>query len=686
MTPRQVVRAAEGRLLRLASGCGQELAARVPCWTKPPERTLVAAVPGAGDPAGAVAMLDRSAGRLPVPAALVGAAGEDLLAAFPAAHADLIARAEAAAAGEWDILGEHVRLGVRPDWHRDFRSGVRWNPRRHGSLLQVVRWDGSDVKVPWEISRLQHLPAVAVAWRWTGRRAFADLVCTQIDDWLASNPAGFGVNWTCAMDVALRAVSLSWAWELVRDAPGLPVGLAARVWAGLLAHGRFILANLEDRGPAPGNHYVADLLGLCWLGALYPAFGEARRWRDEGVARLERHLRTQVRPDGGDFEASIPYHRLVLEMTGLAAQILAANGVPVPPGLSGALRRMALFTAAVVRPDGSAPQIGDNDGGRAFRLLSRAPNDHRYLVSWVALVLGDCALAGAAPLDPEAVLLCGGGASARHAALRAAAPQPDPEETISFPDSGIHVLRRGPLHLVASAAPTGRGGWGGHGHNDKLAIDLWWDGPVVADPGTYAYTGAPEERNRFRSTAFHATVRVDGAEQNPPPPREMFALPERSRATSEGWGDGDGGMQWRGSHTGFAPVVHRRTVRVGAADGSIRVADELDEPSGGPSHDILVTFPLAPGVRAGVEGCAALVETPGGTRLRVEFEGPPGLAVCVEDGWHSQTYGAREPCLFLRARVRARCPVRIETRWRRAGAAPRSGRVANGDATVGRRA
>ena len=48
------------------------------------------------------------------------------------------------------------------DWHIDFKSGYRWKQNtwfkniKHGHIL------GVDIKVPWELSRMQHLPQMAI--------------------------------------------------------------------------------------------------------------------------------------------------------------------------------------------------------------------------------------------------------------------------------------------------------------------------------------------------------------------------------------------------------------------------------------------------------------------------------------------------------------------------------------------
>jgi hypothetical protein len=76
-------------------------------------------------------------------------------------------------------------------------------------------------------------------------------------------------------------------------------------------------------------------------------------------------------------------------------------------------------------------------------------------------------------------------------------------------------MRNNKDYCIISCGPNGQYGRGGHAHNDKLSFELCIDGEdVIVDPGTYVYTPLPEWRNKFRSTAYHNTVIIDGKEQN----------------------------------------------------------------------------------------------------------------------------------------------------------------------------
>ena len=60
----------------------------------------------------------------------------------------------------WSLLHPEYRA---VDWHLDFRSGYRWSPLRWYRAVPYGHLPGVDVKIPWELARMQHLPQLALA-------------------------------------------------------------------------------------------------------------------------------------------------------------------------------------------------------------------------------------------------------------------------------------------------------------------------------------------------------------------------------------------------------------------------------------------------------------------------------------------------------------------------------------------
>ena len=54
----------------------------------------------------------------------------------------------------WKLVDHHY---CPIDWQLDFKSG-RWTEATWASRLQYGHLLGVDVKIPWELSRMQHLP------------------------------------------------------------------------------------------------------------------------------------------------------------------------------------------------------------------------------------------------------------------------------------------------------------------------------------------------------------------------------------------------------------------------------------------------------------------------------------------------------------------------------------------------
>ena len=293
----------------------------------------------------------------------------------------------AAARAAWRLIGPGYRA---IDWHLDFRSGYRWSPLAWHRAVRYGHLPGVDVKVPWELARMQHLPQLALAFgcaraglpRFLPADRYRDAFRNQILDFTATNPPRYGVNWHTTMEVALRVANWLLAYDLFRTyGADWDRDFEAIFRRSILEHGRHIAANPE-RSPAwRNNHYLAGLVGLAFAGAYAVPQPEAERWRRTAAAGLTAEIGRQFLPDGGHFEASTGYHAFAAELAAYGLAMVRA-GRPTGRGLTadggadalgGVLPRMAEFLMHLTGPDGRLVQIGDHDSGRLFKLLPCPP-------------------------------------------------------------------------------------------------------------------------------------------------------------------------------------------------------------------------------------------------------------------------------------------------------------------------
>lgn len=275
-----------------------------------------------------------------------------------------------------------IAPGYHPiDWQRDHRSGYRWDMASRSDLLPLFPGLGIDVKQPWELARLQHLPLLAMAHY--GSRAgitgyevpqrYVDEFRSTVYDFLATNPPRFGINWSCSMDVAIRLVNFLVATDLFL-AGGASLGeafleLIARATA---EHATHIRRHLERRPDFRANHYLANLAGLLFAGAYLDPRGPGCTWWTFAKEEVHREIYRQFLPDGTNFEASTGYHRLSGEIAIWSLALICA--VEGEQQIDGIVRQrlvgIANFVRATTRADGSAPAIGDLDNGRLLKLSS----------------------------------------------------------------------------------------------------------------------------------------------------------------------------------------------------------------------------------------------------------------------------------------------------------------------------
>lgn len=166
----------------------------------------------------------------------------------------------------------HIKGDYEPiDWQKDFKSGYRWGAERWYRPQETAKKPGGDIKVPWELSRLQHLPRLAILSQVLPDKK-SDIYRefhNQLLDFIAQNPVRMGVNHMCTMDVGIRVANIALACSLWKGMQQEFEPDFERIVTNYLFNEcEFIRKNLEWSYYLTSNHYFADIAGLLW-GAPY---------------------------------------------------------------------------------------------------------------------------------------------------------------------------------------------------------------------------------------------------------------------------------------------------------------------------------------------------------------------------------------------------------------------------------
>jgi hypothetical protein len=164
---------------------------------------------------------------------------------------------------------------------------------------------------------------------------------------------------------------------------------------------------------------------------------------------------------------------------------------------------------------------------------------------------------------------------------------------------------------------------------------------VLADPGTYTYVGNPEWREKFRGSAAHNTVSVDGRDQALA--SGPFRWTDKPHVEIHNWSSNEL-QDWLDAAVRYGGIEHRRRVLF-LKPGLVFIVDEV---SGEGEHLVEQFWHAGGPVR----------ETAGGFEI-----GPAVLAVsapaATRAGWRSPAFGMKVPAPVIAVSQTATLPVRL---------------------------
>ena len=293
------------------------------------------------------------------------------------------------------------------DWQKDFKSGFRWSEKKWYKDQRIAHKLGSDIKVPWELARLQHLPQLAIFAMVDPNLKDQNLkeFKNQILDFIRNNPPRMGVNWTCTMDVGIRVANMLAAYDMfcqMDEGEILDQNFKQTFSNSVYEHALHIVNNLEYSPQLTSNHYLSDIAGLLQACAYLDSGGEIDVWLAFAIQEIICEMKKEFYEDGGNFESSTSYHRLSGELMAYSTALIFGlksdkisslqnydaklwfkkpkllppeaqefkilNGrIVLPQWFADRLYKIGRFAADITKPNGEVPQFGDNDSGRFFK-------------------------------------------------------------------------------------------------------------------------------------------------------------------------------------------------------------------------------------------------------------------------------------------------------------------------------
>lgn len=354
-----------------------------------------------------------------------------------------------------------------------------------------------DIKVIWEASRFTHFYYLTRAYMITKDRKYYKGFSNQLDQWLMYNPYGYGPNYKCGQECALRMINGLMAYAvfdlygLVSDKDTWNIKeLVSRCYKKILSN--FFYAHKCIRN----NHTLSELCGIivgAWCCQDAKQLKKAYRWMNQEVKR-------QFLPDGGYRQYSFTYQRFALQLMELLMKIAQITGYNLDSEGQKLALKSAKMLFRVQNEQGDVPNYGSNDGALIFPVFAGSYRDFRPVVGGIFNYLEGGSPYPEGDYDEEILWFSNIDKPIKRIEME--------RKNSRYPVSGYYIVRDGSMMVAVIAQKlTSR-----PGQMDQLHVDMWVDDiNILCDTGTYSY--ADNLGKELSLTGAHNTVKVENKEQ-----------------------------------------------------------------------------------------------------------------------------------------------------------------------------
>ncbi len=458
-----------------------------------------------------------------------------------------------------DLFGVFNYEDYKKKWNAGFQTNNTWPEGPFSPTINISqRVDIGDIRTNWELNRHFQFAALAKNYYCSKEEKYLCEFKDLFIDWNKHNLFLHGVEWTSAMELAIRINSWVYALAFLKKA-GCEDQLLLDIEHGILNMTNYIVEH-RARFSSANNHLIIEMYAVALVGILT---GYAL-WRDEALKVLTEELSRQNYPDGVNKEMSLHYQSFVMEAYGLLWLLMMKNNIEIPAIWKKYLSAMSEFIVDSTDDNGMTMEFGDSDEGKILDLNGMVKNHYQYVLNLMGCLLDKRYTD--APWHENLLWLV-------PEKMKTEKEKYIPALVCSRKEGGYTFLRSKDRRVLIGIdhADLGFGSIAAHGHADALSFQMFIDGcQIFVDSGTYNYHVTPEDRNYFRSTMAHNTVMIDGQEQS-----EIlgpFIWGKRSHAYIEGIEENNGTICVTAINEGTSGV-HKRLFAFN--DNSLMIQDEI---------------------------------------------------------------------------------------------------------------
>lgn len=386
-----------------------------------------------------------------------------------------------------------------------FLFDLRWDMERTYEPVMFdgeIVWDympGDDQEFIFQFNRHSCFICLGQAYAMTGKEVYAESFAKLLKSWIQKNPLDDQTKKTTwrSIEAGIRAEVWIKAMGYFKDSPWIDDTLLSMFADCMSVHAEYLMTTYKEF-QIKSNWGVIENRGLMEIALAFPQWKRSGEYLEVALNRLYEEIQVQILDDGIQWEQSPMYHNEVFHCYLEVLRLASRYEVTLPELMREKISKMAYANLSWKKPNHCQIMQGDSD-----------ETDIRDLMCQSAYLLKDPVLKFGAyehmDYDGTWDFLKTGVLS--YEDLK---PQEPDFRNRMLEESGNLYIRSG--WEEESDFFHFRCGFlgGGHGHSDKLHVDLVIAGEdVLMDTGRYHYvTGEP--RTWFKSAMGHNVPLVDG--------------------------------------------------------------------------------------------------------------------------------------------------------------------------------